>query len=62
MIKENLNRIKETNPRDYKALVIAAKLFKEYQNEGDKFMEKQMIAVITDLLDKHGIKYVNDLC
>lgn len=62
MIKENLNRIKETNPKDFKALVIAAGLHKEYQNEGDTFMERQMIAVITDILDKHGVKYENDLC
>lgn len=62
MIKENLNRIKETNAKDFKALVIAAGLHKEYQNEGNTFMERQMIAVITGILDKYDIKYVNDLC
>lgn len=62
MIRRNLEYIKFENPKDFKALVIAAGLYKEYQNEGDTFMERQMIAVITDILDKYGVKYENDLC
>ena len=62
MIKENLEKIRLKNPKDFRALVISAGLYKEYKNEGDSFMEHQMLAVITDILDKHGVKYENDLC
>ena len=64
MIKSNIRKIKETNPKDYKILLIAAHEYIENKNSADpdEFVERNMLAVVTDILDKYGIKYENDLC
>lgn len=62
-VKRDLQYIKLENPRDYQALLIAGKLYTE-NKEAEKPNEmfgRSLLAVIKDLLDKHGVKYVDDI-
>ena len=59
MIKRNLDYIKLENPRDYKLLLIAAHTY--HENRNDKFLARNMVAVIKDILDKYGVKYADDI-
>ena len=63
MIKENIDKIKTANESDYKLLLIAAHQYTENKNSENpnETIEKSMIAVVTEILDKYGIKYQNDL-
>ena len=64
MIRENIDKIREANESDYKLLLIAAHQYTENKNsaEPNEIVERSMIAVVTEILDKYGIKYQNDLC
>ena len=59
MIKRDLLYIKLNEPRDYQALLMAAHIYTE--NKDDKFLARNMVAVIKDILDKHGVKYSDDV-
>ena len=64
MIRANLDAIKEANENDYRLLLIAAHQYTENKNsaEPNEIVERSMIAVVTEILDKYGIPYQNDLC
>ena len=63
MIEKDLVWIKLENPKDYRALLIAAHLYTENKKSDNpsSFIENNMIAVIKDLLDKYGVKYADDI-
>ena len=63
MINEDIISIKFENPKDYRALLIAAHLYTENKNSDkpSRFIERNMLAVIKDLLNKYGVKYTDDL-
>ncbi len=62
--KKHLDKIKDRNEDDYNALIIAAHIYteNEKQNEPSNLIQKSMLSVITTLLDKYEVQYVNDLC
>lgn len=61
--KRNIDVIKATNEDDYAAIMIAAKMYSENEKlpEPSDIIKRSMIAVITSILDKHHVKYINDL-
>ena len=61
--KRNIDTIKATNEDDYAAMMIAAKVYSENEKlpEPSDIVKRSMIAVITSILDKHNVKYINDL-
>lgn len=62
-VKRDLDYIKLENPEDYKCLLIAGKIYTDNKNSDNKsdILERSMLAVVRDLLDKHGVKYIDDL-
>ena len=63
-VKRDLDYIKLANPKDYKTLLIAGKIYTDSKNSDKKcsdILQKSMLAVVRDLLDKHGVKYIDDL-
>jgi len=63
MVRPDIQRIKEKNEEEFELLILAANLYAE-NKKGDNIeaVEKHTLEVITSILDKHGVKYVNDLC
>ena len=61
--REQLDKIKETNKDEYDVLLLAAALYTENKNSERpiRAVEKSTLDTITAILDKHGVKYVDDL-
>lgn len=61
--KRDLNYIKLENPKDYQALLIAGKLYNENKEatQPNEMLSRSLLAVIKDLLDKYGVKYIDDI-
>lgn len=61
--KEQLDKIKETNRDEYDVLLLAAAIYTENRNSEHSIsaVEKETLAIITRILDKYGVKYVDDL-
>ena len=63
MLRKDVLKIKTENPDDYKVLLIAAHAYTENKNseKPNEILERVLLGIITRILDKYGVKYLNDL-
>ena len=63
VVNEELKRIKRTNEEEFTKLMFAAHLYHENEKKEtpNDVLKEGLLAYITGILDKYGVKYINDL-